>query len=145
MIVADTNVILRGIRSPKGASGFVLRSMLNGEVGFAASPAVVLEYESVLKRSGALGEPPVATEEQIDVILDVLCARAIEVRPSFRFRPFLDDPKDDIFVECALASRARLIVTDDRHFRHPAVAAFGLRAISAKEFVTELRTGRRLS
>ena len=114
-----------------------------GEIEFAASPPVILEYESVLKRSGALGEPPVANEEEIDVILDLLCARAFEVRPSYRFRPFLNDPKDDIFIECALASGAGTIVTDDRHFRHPAVAAFGLRAISASEFVAALRIGRR--
>jgi predicted nucleic acid-binding protein len=117
--------------------------MLSGKISFAASPSVILEYESVLKRSGALGEPPIAAEADIDVLLDVLCAQAVEVSPSFRFRPFLDDPKDDIFIECALASGARLIVTDDRHFRHPAVAAFGLRAMSAKEFVTELPLGRR--
>lgn len=138
MIVADTNVILRGVRSPQGASGFVLRGMLSGTIGFAASPAVILEYESVLKRSGALGEPAIIADADIDVILDALCAQAVEVSPSFRFRPFLDDPKDDIFIECALTSGAKLIVTDDRHFRHPAVAAFGLRALSAREFVTEL-------
>jgi putative PIN family toxin of toxin-antitoxin system len=143
MIVADTNVILRGVRSPQGASGYVLRGMLGGEIAFAASPSVILEYEDVLKRQGALGEFPVASHEDVNVILDALCSRAVETQPWFRLRPFLDDPKDDLFVECALASGARLIVTDDRHFRHPAVSAFGLRVVSAKEFVSELRHGRK--
>jgi predicted nucleic acid-binding protein len=135
MIVADTNLILRGIRSNVGASGHVLAEMLRGSVAFALSTAVVLEYEDVLNRHGLLGSPPVATPEQIGTILDALCARATLVSPWFRFRPFLDDPKDDLYVECALAAGASYILTDDRHFRHPAVASFGLKALSAREFL----------
>jgi predicted nucleic acid-binding protein len=143
MIVADANVILRGIRSQTGASGFILREMLLGFVPFALSPAVVLEYEDVLKRPGLLGTPPVASVEQVDIILHGLCARAKIVSPWFRYRPFLDDPKDDLFIECALAAGARLIVTDDKHFRHPAVAGFGLVAISAQEFAVRYRNERK--
>ncbi|PZM17129.1 PIN family protein [Rhizobium tubonense] len=143
MIVADANVILRGIRSREGASGFILREMLLGSIPFALSPAVVLEYEDVLKRPGLLGTPPTASTEQIDVILDALCAAANIVSPWYRYRPFLDDPKDDLLIECALAAGARLIVTDDRHFRHPAVARFGLVAISAQEFVVHHRNKRK--
>jgi predicted nucleic acid-binding protein len=138
MIVADTNVILRGVRSHQGASGYILKGMLSGDIIFAATPAVILEYEDVLKRQGALGEPPVATVQDVDLILDALCLRAVETLPWFRFRPFLEDPKDDLFVECALSSGARLIVTDDRHFRRPSIAAFGLRAVSARDFVSEM-------
>lgn len=116
--------------------------MLTGEIAFAASPAVILEYEDVLKRDGIMGSFPI-THGQIDVILDALCSRAIEAHPFFRFRPFLVDPKDDLFVECALVANARLIVTDDKHFKHPAVKAFGLRPVKAQEFVQELRFERR--
>lgn len=141
MIVADTTVVLRGVRSSQGASGFILAGMLKGEIEFAASPAVILEYEDVLKRADILGKR--ASHEDIDVILDVLCFRAVATLPRFRFRPFLDDPKDDLFVECALTAGAGLIVTDDRHFRHPSLRAFGLRVISAGNFVSELLQERR--
>jgi hypothetical protein len=117
--------------------------MLRREIAFAASPAVIFEYEDILKRTGALGKPPVASAEQVDLILDALCTLAEEALPWFRFRPFLDDPRDDLFIECALAAGARLIVTDDKHFRHPSLLAFGLRAASAKEFVSELRHERK--
>lgn len=143
MIVVDTNVIVRGVRSHEGASGFVLRGMLRGDIAFAASPAVILEYEDVLKRDGILGSPPIASRDQIDAILDVLCFQAHKTSSWYRFRPFLNDPKDDLFIECALSAGARLIVTDDRHFRHPIVPAFGLRAVTAKDFVNELRYERR--
>ncbi|SFV11604.1 Predicted nucleic acid-binding protein, contains PIN domain [Methylobacterium sp. 174MFSha1.1] len=146
MIVVDASVLVRGIRSRDGASHLVVRAMLAGMVAFAASPAVVIEYEDVLKRPGHLGADPWITPAEIDVILDALCARAIPALPRFRFRPFLADPKDDLYIDCALAAGADTIVTEDRHFGHPAVAAFGLSAISAAAFVTtnpELRTQKR--
>lgn len=138
MFVADAHVILRGIRSRHGASGYILRRMLRGEIAFAISTAIVLEYEDVLGRPGLLGDPPIATAEQVEIILDALCARAVQTSSWFRFRPFLNDPKDDIYVECALAAGAEYIVTDDKHFRHPAIRRFGLTALSAPEFVANL-------
>jgi putative PIN family toxin of toxin-antitoxin system len=141
VIVADTNVVLRGMRSPQGASGFVLRGMISAEIAFAASSAVILEYEDVLKRDEVLRDMPGLSTADIDVVLDAICLRAKQVVPKFRFRPFLDDPKDDMFVECALAGGADTIVTDDRHFRHPAMTSFGLRVLSAQEFVMEIQRG----
>jgi len=135
MIVADAHVILRGIRSRHGASGYILAEMLKGNIAFALSTTIVLEYEDVLGRPGLLGTPPIATRTQVEVILDALCARATLVSPWFRFRPFLDDPKDDPYVECALAAGAEYILTDDKHFRHPAVRRFGLKVLSARDFV----------
>jgi predicted nucleic acid-binding protein len=143
MIVADANVILRGIRSRNGASGFILTEMLLGEISFALSPAVVLEYEDVIKRVEILGDPPLLSDMQLNVILDALCARAVLAEPWFRFRPFLDDPKDDLYIECALAVGARVIVTDDRHFQHPSVRKFGLTAMSAQDFVIAVKNERK--
>ena len=138
MIVADSNVIVRGIRSREGASGFILRAMLRGEIGFALSASLVMEYEDVLGRPGLLGDPPIATQEQVGIILDALCSKAALVSPWFRYRPFLDDPKDDLVVECALAAGAGIIVTDDRHFRHPALAGLGIKAMSARDYAARL-------
>jgi len=88
MLVADANLVLRGVRSNQGASGYVLAEMLRGNIEFAVSTAVVLEYEDVLHRPGLLGHPPVATVSEIAVILDALCSQALLVSPRFRYRPF---------------------------------------------------------
>jgi putative PIN family toxin of toxin-antitoxin system len=140
MIVADANVLLSALRSRNGASHAVLRGMLGGEIPFAVSSTVVLEYESVVKRPGILGATPWIRPEQIDGILDALCACGKLVEPWFRFRPFLDDPKDDAYIDCALAGGASIILSRDRHFRHPAVAAFGLRVLSAAAYLGERRS-----
>jgi predicted nucleic acid-binding protein len=55
MIVADANVILRGIRSRNGAAHRILRAMVSGDLELALSPVVVPEYEDVLGRPGLLG------------------------------------------------------------------------------------------
>jgi predicted nucleic acid-binding protein len=112
--------------------------MLLGTVPFAVSPAVALEYEDVLKRPGILGDHPWLNASEIDTVLDALFAKAAIVSPWFRFRPFLADPKDDIYIECALAAGATWIVSNDRHFRHPAVNAFGMSVANAGDFVSEL-------
>ena len=137
MIVVDANVLLSALRSRHGAANRVLRGMLVGEFDFAISPTIMLEYEDVLKRPDMLGATPWIEPQQIDTILDAMCGCAKLVEPWFQFRPFLDDPKDDPYIDCALASGASVIVTRDRHFRHPAVAAFGLAVMSAGEFLAD--------
>jgi predicted nucleic acid-binding protein len=138
MIVVDVNVMLAALRSSKGASHQLLREMLVGSVPFAVSPAVALEYEDVLNREGILGSSPWVRQDEIDTVLDTVFSRANLVSPWFRFRPFLADPKDDIYIECALTAGATVILTNDRHFQHPAVNAFGMSVMRAGEFVAEL-------
>ncbi len=137
MIIVDANVMVSALRSSKGASHQLVREMLNGGVDFALSPAVALEYEDVLKRPGILGKAPWLSESKIDIVLDAVFSKAELVSPWFHFRPFLADPKDDIYIECALAGGATLIVSNDRHFRHPAVNAFGISAMSAGDFIAQ--------
>lgn len=137
MIVFDANVILSALRSRNGSSNLILREMISGTISFAVSPAVALEYEDVLKRPGILGENPWVTHDEIDVVLDAVFKRAKLVSPWFRFRPFLQDAKDDLYIECALAAGARIIVTSDRDFDVPVVGAFGLSVVKAGEFLAE--------
>jgi putative PIN family toxin of toxin-antitoxin system len=139
MIVVDANVMVSALRSSKGASHQLVHEMLTGGVDFALSPAVALEYEDVLKRPGILGKAPWLSESKIDIVLNAVVSKAELVSPWFHFRPFLADPKDDIYIECALAAGATLIVSNDRYFRHPAVSAFGISVMSAGNFIAQRR------
>lgn len=139
MIVVDVNIILAGLRSSLGASHVVLRAMLNGQLSFAMSPAAALEYEDVLKRTGILGQHSPITSDDVDTVLNALLQEARLVSPRFRYRPVLDDPKDELYIECALAAGAKRIVTNDKHFHHPALRSFGIAACPAAEVAAELR------
>lgn len=81
MIVVDTNVVVSGLRSRMGASNALLNKMVKGSVAYALSPALILEYEDVLKRPGILGGPPVLSGDEVDVVLDTLCAMSVPVVP----------------------------------------------------------------
>jgi predicted nucleic acid-binding protein len=85
-VVVDANVVLRAFRSRNGDSHRVLRSLLLREFECFASPAVIFEYEDVLKRPGMLGPSPAFTEGEIDEVLDAICAG---VTPSFRGSDFV--------------------------------------------------------
>lgn len=143
-MVVDANVMLSALRSTRGASHWLLREMLAGNIAFAVSPAIALEYEDVLKRPGHLGKDPWLAEDQVDTVLDAVFSRACLASPWFRFRPFLTDPKDDIYIECALTAGAKFIVSSDRHFRNPAVAAFGISVVTAGDFMSDLTRRREL-
>ncbi len=82
---------------------------------------------------------PWIVPEQIDTILDGLCARGRLVEPWFHFRPFLDDRKDDAYINCALAGGASVILSRDRHFQPPDVAAFGLSVLAPGDYLAEQR------
>jgi putative PIN family toxin of toxin-antitoxin system len=139
MHVFDANVMLSGLRSSNGASNVIVREMVKGNIPFALSPAVALEYEDLLKRPGMLGKNPWVTVDEIDVVLDAVFKSAKLVSPWFRFRPFLRDTKDDLYIECALAAGAKTIVTNDRHFDIPAVGDFGLSVVRPGAFLAEFR------
>ena len=135
MIVVDANVLVSGLRSRNGASYVVLRAMLTGELPFAASPAVVLEYEDVLKRPGMFAVRPWIGADEIDRILDVICLHATRAHPMFRLRPILGDPDDDLYLECALAGGADTILTYDKGFDNASVRALGIQSLTPREFL----------
>lgn len=143
MLIVDANVILSGLRSRNGASHAVLTGMLQGTLSFAVSPAVMVEYEDLLKRPGIFGSEPWLRPDQIDAVLDALCAKLTPALPYFRYRPFLTDPKDDLYIECAMAAAATIIVTHDRHFQDPSVQAFGIEVLSPRDYIARLAPSRR--
>jgi hypothetical protein len=70
------------------------------------STPLVLEYESVAKRNSS---DLALSLEQIDAIIDMLCKWSTECDVSYRWRPYLKDPRDDFVLE--LASSPKVIVS----------------------------------
>jgi predicted nucleic acid-binding protein len=93
--------------------------------------AVVLEYESVLRRHC---EEMGLSETDADDVIDAICAHAGQHRFYFLWRPIAADPDDDLVLEAAIASRSSFIVTfNERHF--PDSAKSGIRCLTPKEFL----------
>jgi len=104
----DTNVILSALRSRRGASNELLRRWAGGEFDVFLSNPLLSEYQGVLHREArTIGK----THEEIETFLDGLCLLAIEQPTYFLWRPTLQDPKDDMVLECAVAAQADFLVT----------------------------------
>ncbi len=139
MYVLDSNVIVSGLYSRRGASFWLLERAMDGRLAFAVSVALALEYEDVLTRPESLARSW-ATPDQIDAVLDALLAAAKLVQPiRFRQRPALRDPGDDLVLECALQAQADAIVTTNVRDFSAVETIYGVKVMRPGELVAELR------
>jgi predicted nucleic acid-binding protein len=131
----DTNVIVAGLRSSRGASFRVLRGVRHRAVRPVVTVPVFLEYEDVLRRPGLLPShmPGPAVLAFLNSFLSLAECREVH----FRWRPWLEDPKDDSLLEAAFSAGGIPIVTHNlRHFR--AAGRLGIRIMTPNHLVREL-------
>jgi putative PIN family toxin of toxin-antitoxin system len=139
MYVLDTNVIVAALVSRRGASHWLLDRVLDGRLEIAVSVALALEYEDVLSRA-RLNELSWASARQIDHVLDGVLQSARLVTPiSFRLRPILSDPDDDLVLECAVQARAKAIVTVNERDFAPVKQLYDIAIVKPGALVAELR------
>jgi len=108
-VVIDTNVFVSGIFF-HGPPHRVLKLWQNGRLEISISEEIIEEYKRVI------GELSVKFES-IDLapIIELLLIEA-ELVPSYSFeKPVCDDPDDDKFLTCAIASKSKYIISGDRH------------------------------
>jgi putative PIN family toxin of toxin-antitoxin system len=130
-IVVDTNVLVAALRSRRGASHRLLRLIDCGKFEINVSVPLVLEYEAAAK--GLLHETAL-TAQNIDDIIDYLCAVANRRHVYYLWRPFSRDPKDDMVLELAVAASCEVIVTfNKRDFR--GAESFGIGVLTPEEFL----------
>ncbi|MEO8621171.1 MAG: putative toxin-antitoxin system toxin component, PIN family [bacterium] len=132
-IVLDTNVIVAGLRSRRGAAFRLLSLLGSGGFTHCLSVPLLFEYEDVLTRPGMV---PLSAEA-IEDILDGLCATA-EQRPLyFLWRPQLVDAADDLILEIAVTGQCDTIITyNQRHFGGS--ERFGVRVQTPADFLRAL-------
>jgi predicted nucleic acid-binding protein len=107
-VVLDSNVVVAGLRSRRGASFEVLRLLRAGRFRIAISVPLVLEYESVLVRHAAeLG----LTRDEAVGLVDFLCDVGTRTAVHFLWRPTLSDPGDEFILELAVTAGCEGIVT----------------------------------
>ena len=108
-VVIDTNVLLVAV-SPKSKMHPIFQAILNGKVQLCISNSILEEYEEILSRYWS---PMVAQ----NVIMALIKSPFIvKIDPRFRWTSIFEDPDDDKFVDCAVASAAEYLVTNDKHF-----------------------------
>jgi putative PIN family toxin of toxin-antitoxin system len=137
--VLDTNIIVAGLYSKRGASYYLLKAALSGKLSFALSPLVALEYEGVLHQKIEEGFLTVSKED-CGRILSALFARAAIVWRPLQIRPTLSDSSDDKILECAVSSDSTHIVTfNKRNFPTAVTAPWGIKVVTAGDFLLQWR------
>jgi len=132
-LILDTNVLVAGLRSKRGASYRLLRLLDEGRFRLKISVALALEYEDVLKRPGLL---PGIGEREADDFLDYLLLIS-DLEPSVpQIRPSLRDPDDERIVELAVQCAAIIVTHNRRDFE--GAARFGVEVRTPSEMLTML-------
>lgn len=133
-IVFDTNVIISGLYSKRGASYQLLKAALSGKLAFAISPLVALEYEGKIDQKIKEGFLKVSKRD-CEKVSDALFAMAETVWEPVQIRPALVDLTDDKMLECAISGGCTHIVTfNKKHFPISSLVPYGIIVMTAGEF-----------
>jgi len=136
-VVMDTNVVVAGLRSTKGASFEILQALRRGEWRCILSNHLLMEYqEKLLEMVGSL----VATAAEVDGMLTVICAHAEEWQLRPDWHPVLaHDPDDEPLAQLAHESGANAVVT--HNVRHLLQAeGLGIKILRPRDFLLILRS-----
>jgi putative PIN family toxin of toxin-antitoxin system len=136
--VLDTVIFVRALINPNGHWGRLLFDLAD-RYTVILSPEVIKEIVSVLYRPSLRQHfPQMAEPAQLERVL-TLFERAEVVEPGEDVS-VCRDPGDDKFFACALAGRARYIVTEDKDIL--AVGEYrNIQSITAAEFMSVLEQG----
>ncbi|OGW17240.1 MAG: putative toxin-antitoxin system toxin component, PIN family [Nitrospinae bacterium RIFCSPLOWO2_12_FULL_45_22] len=131
-VVYDTNLIVSAALKKESLPALLLSLALEDKVRLFISPALIKEYEEVLKRPRfKLGH------NEIMELIEEINQKATIVKPTKKLDIITEDEADNRILECALKAKADFIITGNKkHFRFERFK--GIRIITPKEFMDEI-------
>ena len=108
-VVLDTNIFISGIFW-KGSSNRVINNWREGKFILVTSLEAVSEIIKILKDFKIK-----LSDEMIKAWVDLIVRNSMIVEPKEKIVIVKDDPKDDIFIETAVAGNVDYIVSQDNH------------------------------
>jgi putative PIN family toxin of toxin-antitoxin system len=109
--VVDTNILIRAVIKPRGTVGPVLLRLRNGEYTLLYAQPLLEELIDVLNRP-RISEKYQLTDQDIQAVVRLILLRGEPVATVKRIVA-CRDPKDDKFLEVAVAGGADVIVSGD--------------------------------
>jgi uncharacterized protein len=127
-VVIDTNVIFNMIK-PTGSCYWMLQALEYQKLTLCVTTDILAEYEEILTQKYSA-----AAVNRFFYILDLLPNVRFQLK-SYYFRLIPVDQDDEKFVDCAIASGAAYLVTNDKHFDVIKKVPFPkIRIVNDKEF-----------
>lgn len=108
-VVLDTNVLLV-ILPEKSKFHKIFQALRQKRFSICFTTEILLEYEEVFSSR-------YSSSNLVEIFAELLDSQKSKfITTSFRFYLIQADPDDNKFVDCAIASDAEYIITNDRHF-----------------------------
>lgn len=126
--VLDTNVVISAIIFG-GKPRKVLNLAIEGKISLFFSEPMFEEIREILggRKFRFTAPQLLAVERELEAISDT-------VYPDKNIKIVKDDPDDDVFIECAIATDADYIVSGDKHLLD--LKSYGkIKIINAAEFI----------
>jgi putative PIN family toxin of toxin-antitoxin system len=108
--VIDTNIIVASF-SERSPVHWIYKKIENKEFDISVSNEILEEYAEMVAEFYS----PEASQEMTEFLL--IAENVRKIVPYYRWNLITADPDDNKFIDCAVASSANLIVTNDRHFK----------------------------
>ncbi len=109
-ILLDTNVLVSAVIVRDGKPFQLLKKGESGKVQIVISPQIIEEFRKVLR------EPKIGfTKREINTVIQKISCFFLIANPRITLKVVKEDPGDDKVLECAVVSRARYIVSGDKH------------------------------
>ena len=113
--VLDTNVFVSSLLSKSGLPAKILDAWRAGQYLLITSPSIIAEIKAVLE-SPRISRKYLITRNDIEQLINLLEKDAVVVPGHTDVEGAIpEDPKDEMFLACAMDAGADMIVTGDHH------------------------------
>ena len=113
-VILDCNVLLQAILTPDGPGAACVSLVDAGHVTLVTSAVVLAEAREVLNRREIRLLKPTLTSAQVARFLEALAYRSDFVRNVPMVQHWARDPKDEPYLNLAIAGQADYLVTRDK-------------------------------
>lgn len=136
-VVLDTNVFVSSLLSTEGTPAQLLNAWREGRYMLVTSPAIIAEVVEVLE-SPRISKKYLIRHQDVENLVDVLKTDAVLVPGEAGVKGSVTrDPRDEMFLACAIDANADCIVSGDRHLLD--LQTFrGIPILTVNEFAEEL-------
>ncbi len=132
-IVLDTNILI-AIIGKKSPFRWIFDCLIEGKIILCVSNEILFEYQEILTKKTSAE----VAENVVNFITINPFTEKIEI--FFNFGLIVDDADDNKFVDCAIASNAICLVSNDRHFQILKTIDFPkVMILELKEFETKYK------
>ena len=136
-VVLDTNVFVSSLLSTQGLPAQVLHAWREGRYMLVTSPPIIAEIVEVLE-SPRISKKYLIGQEDIEHLVDLLKTDTILVPGRAAVKGSVpQDPRDEMFLACAIDANADCIVSGDRHLLDLQTLR-GIPILTVNEFAEEL-------